>query len=163
MKRLRTVLILTPKSTRSISTIYAGDFPGSWAKGELYNYDPATGDARSCGTTASLCGVEQALESGDVIALDYAVRRDLLLHSVMAFLQGFPMLNSGDEIAQLNGWIISPTPIGQTTAATCTAVRLTGKTQNSAPKRVRCRTSCGRAWKNCAKCGQTSALPRTHG
>ena len=83
---------------------YAGDFPGSWAKGELYNYDPATGDARSCGTTASLCGVEQALESGDVIALDYAVRRDLLLHSVMAFLQGFPMLNSGDEIAQLNGW-----------------------------------------------------------
>ena len=83
---------------------YAGDFPGSWAKGELYNYDPATGDARSCGTTASLCGVEQALESGDVIALDYAVRRDLMLHSVMAFLQGFPMLNSGDEIAQLNGW-----------------------------------------------------------
>ena len=83
---------------------YAGDFPGSWAKGELYNYDPATGDARSCGTTASLCGVEQALESGDVIALDYAVRRDLLLHNVMAFLQGFPMLNSGDEIAQLNGW-----------------------------------------------------------
>ena len=83
---------------------YAGDFPGSWAKGELYNYDPATGDARSCGTTASLCGVEQALESGDAIALDYAVRRDLLLHSVMAFLQGFPMLNSGDEIAQLNGW-----------------------------------------------------------
>ena len=83
---------------------YEGNFPGSWAKGELYNYDPATGDARSCGTTASLCGVEQALESGDVIALDYAVRRDLLLHSVMAFLQGFPMLNSGDEIAQLNGW-----------------------------------------------------------
>ena len=83
---------------------YAGDFPDSWAKGELYNYDPATGDARSCGTTASLCGVEQALESGDVIALDYAVRRDLMLHSVMAFLQGFPMLNSGDEIAQLNGW-----------------------------------------------------------
>ena len=41
---------------------YEGNFPGSWAKGELYNYDPATGDARSCGTTASLCGVEQALE-----------------------------------------------------------------------------------------------------
>ncbi|MER8341621.1 hypothetical protein ABS215_19585, partial [Acinetobacter baumannii] len=32
---------------------YEGNFPGSWAKGELYNYDPATGDARSCGTTAS--------------------------------------------------------------------------------------------------------------
>ena len=83
---------------------YAGDFPGSWAKGELYNYDPATGDARSCGTTASLCGVEQALEKDDKTALDYAVKRDLLLHTAMAFLQGFPMLNCGDEIAQLNGW-----------------------------------------------------------
>ena len=58
---------------------YEGNFPGSWAKGELYNYDPATGDARSCGTTASLCGVEQALEKNDKIALDYAVKRDLLL------------------------------------------------------------------------------------
>ena len=83
---------------------YEGNFPGSWAKGELYNYDPATGDARSCGTTASLCGIEQALEKDDKTALDYAVKRDLLLHTAMAFLQGFPMLNCGDEIAQLNGW-----------------------------------------------------------
>ena len=36
---------------------YDGEFPGSWAAGELYNYDPATRDARSCGTTASLCGL----------------------------------------------------------------------------------------------------------
>lgn len=35
---------------------------------------------------------------------DYAVKRDLLLHTAMAFLQGFPMLNCGDEIAQCNGW-----------------------------------------------------------
>ena len=83
---------------------YEGNFPGSWAKGELYNYDPATSDARSCGTTASLCGIEQALEKDDNIALDYAVKRDLLLHTAMAFLQGFPMLNCGDEIAQRNGW-----------------------------------------------------------
>ena len=61
-------------------------------------------NARSCGTTASLCGVEQALEKNDKTALDYAVKRDLLLHTAMAFLQGFPMLNCGDEIAQLNGW-----------------------------------------------------------
>ena len=83
---------------------YEGQFPGSWAKGELYNYDPATRDARSCGTAASLCGVEQALDKGDEAALELALRRDLLLHSAMAFLQGFPMLNCGDEIGQLNGW-----------------------------------------------------------
>ena len=48
--------------------------------------------------------MEQALEKDDKTALDYAVKRDLLLHTAMAFLQGFPMLNCGDEIAQLNGW-----------------------------------------------------------
>ncbi|MGN0983449.1 MAG: amylosucrase, partial [Gemmiger sp.] len=83
---------------------YEGKLPGSWAKGELYNYDPATGDARSCGTAASLCGVEKALEENDAQALQLALRRDLLLHSAMAFLKGFPMLNCGDEISQLNGW-----------------------------------------------------------
>ena len=37
--------------------------------------------------------MEQALEKDDKTALDYAVKRDLLLHTAMAFLQGFPMLN----------------------------------------------------------------------
>lgn len=83
---------------------YEGRFPGSWAAGEVYNYDPVTRDARSCGTTASLCGVERALEQGDGAALKTALRRDLLMHGAMMFIQGFPMLNSGDEIAQLNGW-----------------------------------------------------------
>ena len=83
---------------------YEGQFPGSWAKGELYNYDPATGDARSCGTTASLCGLEQALETGDPVAYDMALARDLLMHNAMSFLRGFPMLSSGDESGQLNGW-----------------------------------------------------------
>ncbi|MBR5288019.1 MAG: amylosucrase [Clostridia bacterium] len=83
---------------------YEGTFPGSWSMGELYNYDPATRDARTCGTAASLCGVEKALGEGDGAALDLAVRRMLLLHGVMLFEQGLPMLNCGDEIAQLNGW-----------------------------------------------------------
>ena len=83
---------------------FEGAFPGSYAKGELYNYDPATLDARTCGTCASLCGAESALESGDEAQLDLAIRRVLLMHSVMMFQKGLPMLNSGDEIGQLNGW-----------------------------------------------------------
>ena len=83
---------------------YEGVFPGSWAKGELYNYAPATQDARSCGTTASLCGVERALEAGDGAALQTALDRDVLLHTAITFLQGFPMLDSGDETGKLNGW-----------------------------------------------------------
>ena len=83
---------------------YEGCVPGSWAMGELYNYDPATSDARSCGTTASLCGVEKALITHDKPMLEKSVERDLLMHRAMSFLRGFPMLNCGDEIGQLNGW-----------------------------------------------------------
>ncbi|MBT1167141.1 alpha-amylase family protein [Bifidobacterium simiarum] len=83
---------------------YEGCVPGSWAMGELYNYDEASKDARSCGTTASLCGVERALITHDKPALDMAMNRDLLMHRAVSFLRGFPMLSCGDEIVQLNGW-----------------------------------------------------------
>ena len=90
-RRWRNGLALTRRSIKNICTTSTRAIsPAAWAKGELYNYDPATGDARSCGTTASLCGVEQALEKDDKTALDYAVKRDLLLHTAMAFLQGLP-------------------------------------------------------------------------
>ena len=83
---------------------YDGEFPGSWAMGETYNYDPATRDARSCGTTASLCGLERALSEQDDAQYDLALRRIWLMHGAAMFLQGFMMLSSGDEIGQLNGW-----------------------------------------------------------
>lgn len=81
---------------------YSGRFPGSFAKGELYNEDKATMDARNCGTCASLCGVQQALEERDDLRLKMAVRRHLLVYSVIFALRGIPMLYSGDEIGQLN-------------------------------------------------------------
>ena len=83
---------------------YDGEFPGSWAAGELYNYDPATRDARSCGTTASLCGLEHALSAQDDAQYELALKRIWLMHGAAMFLQGFMMLSSGDEIGQLNGW-----------------------------------------------------------
>ena len=79
-----------------------GKWPGSPARGELYNDDPRLGDARLCGTTASLCGVQSALENGDGRALDQALTLDIALHALMFTLSGVPVLYSGDEIAQLN-------------------------------------------------------------
>ena len=79
-----------------------GKWPGSPARGELYNDDPRLGDARLCGTTASLCGIESARESGDAAAMDQAIRKDLMLHAFMFTLSGIPVLYSGDEIAQEN-------------------------------------------------------------
>jgi amylosucrase len=70
---------------------------GSAARGELYNEDPVTGDARLCGTTASLCG----LEGGNAKP---AIELDLMLHAMMLFQSGIPVLYSGDEIGQKNDW-----------------------------------------------------------
>lgn len=85
-----------------INEFFLGNVPGSFSRGELYNYDPVTGDARFCGTTASMCGVEAALENSDDAALDEAIDRILMLHAYMFTQSGIPVLYSGDEIGQLN-------------------------------------------------------------
>jgi amylosucrase len=79
-----------------------GKWEGSFARGELYNDDPRLGDARLCGTTASLCGIEAAEQSRDKAALSDAIRRDTMLHALMFTMSGVPVLYSGDEIAQEN-------------------------------------------------------------
>ena len=90
-----------------------GKWPGSPSRGELYNDDPRLGDARLCGTTASLCGIESARESGDPEALDTAVRLDEMLHAFMFTLSGVPVLYSGDEIAQENDSTYHDDPLKQ--------------------------------------------------
>ena len=81
-----------------------GKWQGSPARGELYNDDPRLGDARLCGTTASLCGVEAARYEKDESKLDWALHLDLALHAYMFTLSGIPVLYSGDEIAQENDY-----------------------------------------------------------
>lgn len=89
---------------RFLNDYFTGQTAGSTSRGELYNDDPITGDARFCGTTASMCGMEQALAGGDQAALEAAVRLDLMLHAYMFTQSGIPMLYSGDEIGQLNDY-----------------------------------------------------------
>lgn len=89
---------------RFLNDYFTGRIAGSTSRGELYNDDPVTGDARFCGTTASMCGVEQALAGGDQAALEEALRLDLMLHAYMFTQSGIPMLYSGDEIGQLNDY-----------------------------------------------------------
>ena len=87
---------------RFLNDYLTGKWPDSPARGELYNDDPRLGDARLCGTTASLCGIEAARESGDSLAMEEAIRLDIMLHAFMFTLSGVPVLYSGDEIAQEN-------------------------------------------------------------
>lgn len=80
---------------------FTGNWPGSWSRGELYNDDPRLGDARLCGTTASLCGLETAgSEEEQRRALDC----DIMLHAWMLTQSGIPVLYSGDEVGQLNDY-----------------------------------------------------------
>ena len=81
-----------------------GKWAGSPARGELYNDDPTLGDARLCGTTASLCGLESARREGDEAKLAWALRLDIMLHAYIFTLSGVPVLYSGDEIAQENDY-----------------------------------------------------------
>ncbi len=83
---------------------YEGVFPGSYARGQLYNYDPITKDARTCGTSASLCGIEKGGFEGDLNQVVDGIRRDLLMHAACMSLGGFMMLSSGDEIGQVNDY-----------------------------------------------------------
>ena len=90
-----------------LNDFFQGKVPGSVSRGELYNDDPTTGDARFCGTTASMCGLETAATPEEEAL---AIRQDLMLHAMMLFQSGIPMLYSGDEIGQLNDYSYQQDP-----------------------------------------------------
>ena len=93
-----------------LNDFFTGKTANSFAIGELYNDDPRLGDARLCGTTASLCGIERAGFAGDKAAQEKAVRLDLTLHAFMLSQSGLPVLYSGDEIGQLNDYSYKDDP-----------------------------------------------------
>lgn len=86
---------------------FTGKWPGSWSRGELYNDDPRLGDARLCGTTASLSGLEAARTAGET---ELALACDIMLHAWMLTQSGIPVLYSGDEVGQLNDYTYHADP-----------------------------------------------------
>ena len=96
---------------RYLNDYLTGFFPGSTARGELYNDDPKLMDARLCGTTASLCGIEAARKAKDDGALAAAVRLDEMLHAFMFTLSGVPVLYSGDEVGRENDYSYHRDPL----------------------------------------------------
>ena len=85
-----------------LSDYYAGEFPGSAARGLVFQSNPATGDRRISGTSASLAGVEAGDHRG--------VARVLLGHALAFGWGGIPVIWSGDELALLNDpdWAAEP-------------------------------------------------------
>jgi amylosucrase len=84
---------------RFLADWYAGEFPGSFARGARFQPDPRTGEARTSGSCASLAGLESA---PDETAVELAIRRILLLHAVTFAHGGLPLIYMGDELGRLN-------------------------------------------------------------
>jgi amylosucrase len=77
-----------------LNRFFVNRFEGSFARGVPFQDNPQTGDCRLCGTTASLCGLEQDDP--------HASQRILLLYSVILSSGGIPLIYLGDEVATLN-------------------------------------------------------------
>ena len=99
-----------PSHKRYLNDFFTGKHPRSDSRGELYNDDPVTQDARFCGTTASMCGIEAALFEKDDEKLNRGIREDLMLHAYMLTQSGIPMLYSSDEIGRLNDYSYKEDP-----------------------------------------------------
>jgi amylosucrase len=89
-----------------LSDFYSGRFPGTHARGATFQFNPRTNDRRISGSCASLAGLEAALDEEEIDreAVELAVRRILLLHSMILAFGGIPLLYMGDEIGLLNDY-----------------------------------------------------------
>jgi len=99
---------------RFLNDFYAGRFPGSFARGALFQQNLATGDARISGSAASLCGIESALAAGDEEELTLAIRRLESMYAVVFSFGGIPLIYMGDELAMRNDphWRADPAHAG---------------------------------------------------
>ncbi|EEW26640.1 alpha-amylase family protein [Rhodobacter ferrooxidans] len=93
-----------------LSDFYEGSFPGSFARGALFQVNQTTGDKRISGTFASLAGLEKAMAMGDAAGVEVAIQRILLGHALIAAYGGIPLIYMGDELAMLNdhGYLDQP-------------------------------------------------------
>lgn len=86
-----------------LNRFYTGRFEGSFARGVAFQENPATGDARVAGTTASLAGIEAQDAGGE--------DRVVLAHALALSTGGIPLLYLGDEVAQLNDYSYADDPV----------------------------------------------------
>lgn len=102
---------INPSGHRAfLNQFYMGRFPGSFARGLPFQENPATGDARISGTLASLAGLEQAIQSADEQQIELAVRRILMLYSIILSIGGIPLIYLGDEVGTLNAYSFAHDP-----------------------------------------------------
>jgi len=83
---------------------FSGAFEGSPSRGMVFMRNEETGDARICGSLASLVGLEAAQVSGDSDLQAAAVNKIVLLHSLILSFGGIPLLYNGDALGVVNDY-----------------------------------------------------------
>lgn len=96
-----------------LNKFYTGEFPGSFGRGLAFQYNPKNHDMRISGTCASLAGLEKAINEETEKEVEIAIKRILLLHSIVISLGGMPLIYLGDEIGTLNDYSFLSNPSKQ--------------------------------------------------
>ncbi len=148
---------------RFLSDFYGSGFPGSFARGALFQVNLATGDARVSGMAASLCGIEAALAGGAPGALSAAVRG-----SSRCTPSPSPSAASRSS-TWATSWPCAATPGGprtrrtSTTTGGCTGRRWTGTRPRGATIPARWRAGCSapsaacrRPGARCSRCARAA-------
>jgi glycosidase len=87
-----------------LNLFYTGRHPGSFAAGLPFNYNPRTQDMRISGTTASLAGLEQAHKLDNPLYREHAIRRIIMVYSIVLSAGGIPLVYLGDEFGTINDY-----------------------------------------------------------
>jgi amylosucrase len=91
-----------------LAQFFRGDFDSSFARGVAFSTNEETGDERTCGSAAALCGIDSARDeasstkSVDTPAITAGINRLLMMYGVILGFGGIPLLYMGDELALAN-------------------------------------------------------------
>lgn len=98
-----------------LADYYSGNFDGSFARGLVFQENPATGDRRISGSAASLAGIESALELADPEqrneAVETALDRITCGYAIVFGFGGLPLIYMGDEWGLLNDYSYTNRPL----------------------------------------------------
>lgn len=99
------------KHRKFLLDYYSGSIEWSPAKGEIFMYNSKTGDGRITGSSASLLGLEKALELKNKAKTNEAISKMIMMHGIILSYGGIPLIYAGDEIGTLNDYSYLRDPI----------------------------------------------------
>jgi amylosucrase len=87
-----------------LAQFFRGGFDSSFAHGVAFSTNEETGDERTCGSAAALCGVDEGRQRADDVLISAGIDRLLMMYGVILGFGGIPLLYMGDELALGNDY-----------------------------------------------------------